>query len=89
MTTQTLVSTEEIEAIILDFIGGLAGDEASYLEPEDNLLTSGLVDSVGIMRLITHLKERLDITVPPTDLVPANFRTIRIMAAYMQSRLEP
>ena len=89
MVQTTLPGTEEIEEIILDFIrGGLSGDDALYLEPEDNLLTSGLVDSVGIMRLIAHLKERLDITVPPTDLVPTNFRTIRIMAAYMQGRQE-
>ncbi len=78
---------EQIEALIVDFIqDGWGADDSAEIDLDENLLTSGLVDSVGIVRLIAHLKESLNVTVPPTDLVPNNFRTIRIMAAYLDSR---
>ena len=78
----------EVEALIVEFIRDqVVGDAAQSIDPEENLLTSGLVDSVGIVRLIAHVRERLGVTVPPNDLVPENFRTIRVMAAYMHGRL--
>ena len=77
-----------IESTIVDFIRDeLVGDEPEDIDPKENLLTSGLVDSVGLMRLIAHLEDRLDVNVPPKDLIPDNFRTIRLMAAYMQDLL--
>ncbi len=82
------VGADQIEALIVDFIqDGWIEDESEEIDLDENLLTSGLVDSVGIVRLIAHLKTRLKVTVPPTDLVPSNFRTIRIMAAYLEGRL--
>ncbi len=89
MSEATLLETDRIETLIIDFIRTeLAGDEALDIDPEENLLTSGLVDSVGIVRLIAHLKEQLSVDIPPNDLVPANFRTIRVMAVYLQGRME-
>ena len=38
------------------------------------------------MRLIAHLESALGIKIPPADLIPQNFRTIRVMAAYLASR---
>lgn len=79
----------QVEAIILAFLRDRAlGDEADALDVDDNLLTSGLVDSVTIVRLIGHVEERIGVSVPPTDMVPENFRTIRAMAAYLSSLLD-
>ena len=87
MAQNVHLETERIEELIVEFIRDeLAGGEAVEIEPHENLLTSGVVDSVGIVRLIAHVRERLEVTVPPRDLVPDNFRTIRVMAAYMHGR---
>lgn len=80
-------SIESIESMIVEFIAGsLARDEASTLDRDENLLTGGLIDSIGIVRLIAHLQDRLDVTIPPNDLIPDNFRTVAIMAAYLAGR---
>lgn len=87
MPLDTRIGTEQIETLIVEFVRDeLVGDESVEIELDENLLTGGLVDSVGIVRLIAHVQERLGVTVPPTDLVPDNFRTVRVMAAYMQGR---
>ncbi len=87
MTQDQTLESDAIEAIIVDFIrGALARDESMTIDPTENLLTGGLVDSIGIVRLIAHLQEQLNVTIPPTDLVPENFRTVQIMVAYLGGR---
>jgi acyl carrier protein len=79
--------TDAIEEIVVAFIRDELGEaEVTSLSMEDNLLTSGLVDSVGILRLIGHLERRLGVKVPPQELVPENFRTIRTMSRFMLGR---
>ena len=78
---------DQIETLIVDFIRDELGEtEIDDVGRDDSLLTSGLVDSVGIVRLIAHLEHRLGVTVPQTDLVPENFRTLRVMADYLRQR---
>jgi D-alanine--poly(phosphoribitol) ligase subunit 2 len=78
--------SEAIESQILDYIRAELIDAAGQdtVDPDVNLFTSGLLDSVGVVRLIAHMQTQLDVHVPPPDLVPANFRTVRVMAAYLQ-----
>jgi len=77
---------EQIETLIVDFIRNELVDTDGHetVDPDENLFTSGLLDSVGIVRLIAHMQTHLGVNVPPTDLIPDNFRTVRIMAAYLQ-----
>ena len=84
-----MTGTDDLERIILDFIRKeiLATAELE-LDPQENLFTSGHVDSLGIMRLIAHLETRLDLEIPLRDRVPNNFRSVRVMAAYLGRRLE-
>jgi acyl carrier protein len=84
MTQEAIAGTDHIEGIICDFIcNEIGADGAETLDADENLLTSGLVDSVAIVRLIGHVERELGVSVPAPDLVPANFRTIRVMAAYL------
>ena len=87
ITTET-VTADVIAQRIVEFIRNDMADESLDIDLDENLLISGLVDSVGIVRLIAHLKDSLQVTVPPTELVPENFRTIRVMANYMQGRVD-
>ena len=68
-----------LEEEILD--GGGAG-----LGDEDDLLLGGLVDSIGLMRLIAFLEESCRITVPPEDVTIERFRSISSIAAYLSER---
>ena len=50
---------------------------------DSDLLTSGLIDSFGVMRLVAHVQECFDITVPPGELTIENFGTINALATYV------
>lgn len=77
---------EDIERRIIAFIvDELVQDPAVSIERDESLLTGEYIDSVGIMRLIAYLQSTFRVDIPPTDLVPDNFRSVRIMAAYLAS----
>ena len=84
-----MAGTADLERVILEFIREqvLAAPELE-LDPDENLFTSGHVDSLGIMRLIAHLESTLELEIPLRDRVPDNFRTVRVMAAYLERQLE-
>jgi acyl carrier protein len=54
---------------------------------DDNLLIGGLVDSLGIMRLVSYIEQNFSIRVPPEDVTIENFRSIRVIAEYTENRM--
>ena len=54
------------------------------LNYDDDLLLSGLVNSLGIMRLLTYIETEFNITVPMEDVIIENFQTIDAIANYLQ-----
>ncbi len=82
-----MIDNDRIEEMIFHYISNELVDieEGFDLGPEENLLSSGLVDSMSIARLIGHLQDQVGVRVPPDGLVPENFRSVRTMAAYLGS----
>lgn len=68
-------SHEEIlrEFIHREFLYGRQGVE---LDPETPLFEKGIIDSVGILRLVRFVESRFDVRIRPEDLVLKNFATI-------------
>jgi len=50
---------------------------------EENLLLSGLVDSLGVMTLVTHLEGVTGTSIPPEDVVLENFASVDAIIAYL------
>lgn len=72
--------------LIRDFILKelLNGEQADELEFDTNLLVTGLVDSLGMIRLIAYLEEQLGVKIPPEDVTIDNFISIDVMANYLK-----
>lgn len=74
----------EIAKLVTDYIREeLYGGREVEIDPDANIFTSGLVDSLGIMKLIAHVEKSLALKIPPPDLIPDHFRTINVMAGYL------
>jgi acyl carrier protein len=54
---------------------------------DDNLLESGIIDSLGILDLVNFLEQNLGITLSDEELVPENFLTIERLSAFVQSKV--
>lgn len=72
--------------VIRDFITNdmLHGGLASPLSDEDQLVESGIVDSLGVMTLLSFLDEKFSIQVSGDDLIPENFESVSAIAALVR-----
>jgi acyl carrier protein len=50
----------------------------------DSLLEAGIVDSVGVMELVSFVDKTYQITVPPEDISPDNFDSVSRLANYIR-----
>ncbi|GAA4205257.1 hypothetical protein GCM10022252_65550 [Streptosporangium oxazolinicum] len=57
--------------------------EASELANDYDLLTNGVVDSLGLLKLIAWIETEFDITVDDAALDPDNFRTVDAIDAFV------
>ena len=57
------------------------------LEDDYDLLTGGVVDSLGLLKVVAWLEDEFDIAVDDSELGPDSFRTVAAIKAYVdQSR---
>jgi acyl carrier protein len=77
-----------VETIINDYISReLVQDPALLpLANDTSLLESGILDSLGLLRLVVFLEERFGITMGDTDLLPENFASVNTICAYLRAR---
>ena len=72
------------QALILEFVQTeLLGDATRRVEIDDELLMDGVLDSLGVMRLVSYLEAKTGSAIPAEDVTLENFRSIRTIAAYI------
>ncbi|MCA9900323.1 MAG: acyl carrier protein [Ardenticatenaceae bacterium] len=58
----------------------------SELDESENLLAAGIIDSLGILRLVSFVEERFGIEVPDEDVTIDNFQSVKSMSDYVASQ---
>ncbi len=56
---------------------------ASEIDVNHDLLADGLIDSLGVLKLIAWIEERFALTVSDTELDPDNFRSVAAIDAFI------
>ncbi len=75
---------EKIVAFVNDQISSNQTDEK--IEAQDDLLGGGILDSLGMMRLISFIETEFGIKVPPEDMTIENFINIETITGYISSK---
>jgi len=60
---------------------------ARIINNDAQLLGSGLVDSLGVLEIVTFLECEFHIPVTDEDLLPENFQSITSLVSFVQSKL--
>ena len=80
------VTDQKIQEEIAQYVRTeLAEDPSLDLYPDVELLMSGIVDSMGAMRLVAFIEKTWDMRIPPQDVTVENFGTIRDISTYVRS----
>lgn len=77
------LETELLTHIIAEHLPGEAPDS---LTPEDDLIHSGILDSLALVKLVTHLEQRYGLTVGAEDITPEHFGSAAALARYVGAR---
>lgn len=68
------------EYIRQELMSGAGGD----LDVNENLLAAGIVDSLGVLRLVSFVEEKFGIEVADEDVTLENFQSIQSMVDYIE-----
>jgi len=76
----------DIEKTIKDYITTeiLHEKVVSKLKKEERLLEKGIIDSVGLLHLITFIEEQFNIQVPDEEVIPDNFETLNSIVDFIK-----
>ncbi len=61
-------------------------DPGTTVAPGTDLLLTGLVDSMGVVQIVSWMESELDISVEPNDVVLEHFQTVDAMADFVDRR---
>jgi acyl carrier protein len=76
--------TAEVEKFIVSELS--QGRDVRAIDPSENLLAKGIVDSHGVMELVAFLEERYGISVRDEDLTPENFESVARIEEFVTRR---
>jgi acyl carrier protein len=79
------VSTSaDIERFILAELA--RGRGVTSIDRDESLLTSGIVDSHGVMELVAFLEGRYGVSIDDSDLTPENFDNVASIEAFVERK---
>jgi acyl carrier protein len=76
------VKTKLREFIVENFLFGTANG----LQDDTSFLEEGIIDSTGVLELVTFLEENFEIQVADEELIPENLDSINNVAAYLERK---
>jgi acyl carrier protein len=80
------VKTDEIRLFVIENF--LFGD-GQRLSDTTPLLENHIVDSTGVLEIVSFLEQRFGIRVEDDELVPENLNTISSISAYLERKNSP
>ncbi len=78
---------EALEARVRAFLSQQLNLRDAPIERETELVTTGLLDSMDVVRLVAHLERTLGITIPDGDIDVDHFDSIAKISSYLEARL--
>ena len=79
----------EIEKKIRTFLESefMTDKPEHHLLDDESLIEKGIIDSLGIMKLVSFLEEEFQIKVRDEEFVPENFETISKLHNYLKTKI--
>lgn len=71
------------EFVVNNFLFG----DGQNLEMETSFLENGIIDSTGILELVSFLEETYEITIEDEELIPENLDSIKNAACFLEKKV--
>lgn len=75
-----------ISTILLDYIKKeLAIGSKRNIQMDDDLLSAGIIDSLGVLQLVAFIEDQFKIQMPDEDVVLENFQSVNALTSYLEN----
>jgi len=61
----------------------IANEPLEDIDIHEDLLGSGIIDSIGMVKLISYLEKEFQIKVPPEEMTVENFMTVHHISEFV------
>jgi len=73
------------KAALADYITNeIIRNKSANLGENEDLISAGILDSLGILQLVAHINDSFGIDVPDEDVVYENFHSLQSIASYLE-----
>jgi acyl carrier protein len=79
----------DVSGIVRDFVlsNYLFGDR-SELGDDTSLVDSGILDSTGVLELVSFLEEHFQIVVQDHEMIPANLDSVSAISGFLRRKIQ-
>jgi len=78
-----------IERELREFIAKELARDVGEVKDDESLLEAGVIDSLGVLSLVSFIERRYRIAVTEDEMMPENFDSIGAIAGFIARRQEP
>ena len=65
----------------------IKGQKEIDLHQSTNLIEEGIIDSLGIMKLLTFIEESYNLQISDEELLPENFESLQAICAMVENKV--
>ena len=76
---------EKLHAFLLTKVS--ADTSIKRLDPDEDLIERGIIDSLGIMKLVNFMEEELGLKVEDGEIIPENYSKLSSMVKYVEGKM--
>ena len=82
---------QDIASAVRRFIGEnfLFREDVEFLSDEASFLEAGIIDSTGVLELVSFLEGEFGIEIADDEMLPENLDSIRAVSGYVQRKQAP
>ena len=77
-----VIGSEIRDFVITNFLFG----KADGFSDDESLLENGVIDSTGVLELVSFLQERFDIRIEDDEIIPANLDSVDNLVHYVSQK---
>ena len=74
-----------IEEFILEELCPSLGIDIDHIDAEESLVDAGIVNSLGILQLLSFIDEELEIDISGEEIKIDNFKNLKTICSYVES----
>jgi acyl carrier protein len=64
----------------------LAKGRKTTIQYDEDLLSQGIIDSLGILQLVAFIEDEFGVTIPDEDVVLENFMSVNALSEYLATK---